>query len=103
VLTSRDIVVAGGVIVRIEDGDPPPPAPGSTAQAAKPSEFSKVAVRFDKVSEADQERITCHILAAHRQRKQPAGLPAKVTRPAPPPETETPAETAADTSEKRPG
>jgi hypothetical protein len=43
-------------------------------------------VRFDKVSEADQERITCHILAAHRQRSKPAaGLAAKVTRPAPSP------------------
>jgi hypothetical protein len=98
VLTSRDIVVAGGVIVRIEDGNPPL-APGPTAEAAEPSKYSKVAVRFDKVSEADQERITCHILAAHRQSKQPVGLPAKVTRQAPPAETETPAEPPGDASE----
>jgi c-di-GMP-binding flagellar brake protein YcgR len=81
VLTSRDIVVAGGVIVRIEDGDPEPDAaaePGADPVVKK----SKVAVRFDKVSEADQERITCHILAAHRQRSAPVPLPARITMPA---------------------
>ncbi|HEX7592009.1 MAG TPA: PilZ domain-containing protein [Candidatus Limnocylindrales bacterium] len=82
-LTSRDIVVAGGVIVRIEDGDPIPAAPGAEPGSAKPAKLSKVAVRFDKVSEEDQERITCHILAAHRQLIRPAGLPARVARHGP--------------------
>ncbi|HEX7492210.1 MAG TPA: PilZ domain-containing protein [Candidatus Limnocylindrales bacterium] len=80
VLTSRDIVVAGGVIVRIEDGDPHPPDSESAAGSAGPSKFSKVAVRFDKVSEADQERITCHILAAHRQRSKPNSLKPMVSQ-----------------------
>jgi hypothetical protein len=86
VLTSRDIVVVGGVIVRIEDGDPEPAGAGAEPGTTKPSTHSKVAVRFDKVSEADQERITCHILAAHRQRTSaPVPLPARVTMPAPEP------------------
>jgi c-di-GMP-binding flagellar brake protein YcgR len=84
VLTSRDIVVVGGTIVRIEDGHAPTgDAPtGGAAQPGSGPEVpptepplarSKVAVRFDKVSEVDQERITCHILSAHRQRaKRPA-------------------------------
>jgi hypothetical protein len=103
VLTSRDIVVAGGVIVRIEDGDPVPSAPGAAVDSAQPSKLSKVAVRFDKVSEADQERITCHILSADRKRKQPAGLPALVTRPVSSPDRETPPRAAADPSDERPG
>jgi c-di-GMP-binding flagellar brake protein YcgR len=81
VLTSREIVVAGGVIVRIEDGDAPagsaPAEPGRNGSAGA----SKVAVRFDKISEADQERITCHILSAHRRSR---------TAPAPPPEESAP-------------
>jgi hypothetical protein len=36
---------------------------------------SKVAVRFDKISKVDQERITCHILSAHRQRTPPPRAP----------------------------
>lgn len=64
VLTSRDIVVAGGTIVRIEDPD----APDGTVNAGPRTAQSKVAVRFDKISEVDQERITLHILAAHRRR-----------------------------------
>jgi c-di-GMP-binding flagellar brake protein YcgR len=92
VLTSRDIVVAGGVIVRIEDGDPPPAAAATTGKARV--EHSKVAVRFDKISEIDQERITCHILSAHRRRaREPAGLQSQV-RVAPvypePPQTAEP-------------
>jgi hypothetical protein len=88
VLTSRDIVVAGGVIVRIEDGDPPPAAAAATTGKAAVAQ-SKVAVRFDKISEVDQERITCHILSAHRQRaKEPAELQSQVrvapSSPAPP-------------------
>lgn len=77
VLTSRDIVVAGGVIVRIEDGDPLP----GTAVAL----HSKVAVRFDKISEVDQERITVHILSAHRQRAR--GTPELPATTPPTPET----------------
>jgi hypothetical protein len=77
VLTSRDIVVAEGVMVRIEDGDPPPAAAATTGKAAAAQ--SKVAVRFDKISEVDQERITCHILSAHRRRaKEPAELQSQV-------------------------
>jgi hypothetical protein len=74
VLTSREIVVAGGTIVRIEHGDTPPdgdaPAAAAGAEASEnaPLTHSKVAVRFDKINEADQERITCHILSAHRRR-----------------------------------
>jgi ribosomal protein L24 len=103
VLTSRDIVVVGGVIVRIEDGDPPPPNSGGGAEKTEPSKFSKVAVRFDKVSEADQERITCHILAAHRQRKMAAGLPTKVTRAERSPDAEAPAGPTSNSPEKQPG
>jgi c-di-GMP-binding flagellar brake protein YcgR len=94
VLTSRDIVVAGGTIVRIEDGDAPAgsdatgsDAAGSDAAESGPAESggkpavtrSKVAVRFDKINEADQERITCHILAAHRQRAKSLLAPVAVT------------------------
>ena len=72
VLTPRDIVVVGGTIVRIEDGDggEHAPAPGDSvaASTAAPVVHSKVAVRFDKISEVEQERITVHILSAHRQR-----------------------------------
>ena len=64
VLNSHEIVVAGGTIVRIEDGDPAGAAASDTGSPA----HSKVAVRFDKINEVDQERITCHILSAHRQR-----------------------------------
>jgi hypothetical protein len=67
VLTSRDIVVAGGTIVRIEDGGDPHSEPGKAGNGASSTQ-SRVAVRFDKISEADQERITCHLLAAHRKR-----------------------------------
>ena len=67
VLTAREIVIAAGTIVRIEDGDRQPDEPAAGTQKA--SRFSRVAVRFDKISEADQERITNHILSAHRQRK----------------------------------
>ena len=85
VLTSRDIVVAGGVIVRIEDGDPPAHGSGGEATAVA-GKFSKVAVRFDKISEADQERITCQILAARRKRTGVSIAPhvkASVRPPAP--------------------
>jgi hypothetical protein len=44
-----------------------------------PAQRSKKA---SSVSEADQERITCHILAAHRQRTAPVPLPARITLPA---------------------
>jgi c-di-GMP-binding flagellar brake protein YcgR len=69
VLTSRDIVIVGGTIVRIEDGDGAATG-ASPAGATQPEQatHSRVAVRFDKISEVDQERITCHILSAHRQR-----------------------------------
>lgn len=94
VLTSRDIVVVGGTIVRIEDGDNPQPATASIDAAsesppATPVAHSKVAVRFDKISEVDQERITCHILSAHRQRSRaaaPEALKVQVFAAGPPPE-----------------
>jgi c-di-GMP-binding flagellar brake protein YcgR len=66
VLTSRDIVVAGGPIVRIDDHvDAQTEAQGAGDQV--PSTISRVAVRFDKISDGDQERIACHILSAHRE------------------------------------
>jgi c-di-GMP-binding flagellar brake protein YcgR len=75
VLTSHDIVVAQGPIVRIEDAEgiagPHRPEPPSQPSAT----LSKVAVRFDAITEADQERITCHILSAHRQRHRVAEAP----------------------------
>jgi PilZ domain len=90
VLTPRDIVIAGGPIVRIEDGDAPPTdtAVEAAAQpdAAVPSKHSKVAVRFDKISEADQERITCHILAVRRRRSaapEATAVPAQAESPVP--------------------
>ena len=69
VLTSRDIIVVGGTIVRIEDGTTPADVP-SPSPPGERATHSKVAVRFDKISEADQERITCHILSAHRERRK---------------------------------
>ena len=83
VLSSREIVVAGGTIVRIEDpdmpanGSRPAAAAGSTEKA--PAVYSKVAVRFDRISEADQERIACHILSAHRRRSEDLATPAAPT------------------------
>ena len=65
VLTPRDIVVAGGTVVRIEDQAAAPI--DGTRPAEPPKVLSKVAMRFDKISEADQERISVHILAAHRK------------------------------------
>jgi hypothetical protein len=89
VLTSRDIVIAGGTIVRIEDdraADGAAPAAGDQVSA------SRVAVRFDKITGADQERITYHILSAHRQRKTtPLPIVARVSgTPAIPAETQPP-------------
>jgi c-di-GMP-binding flagellar brake protein YcgR len=77
-LTSREIVVAGGTIVRIEDGEAPAADAAGLGRAtpAARAACSKVAVRFDKISEVDQERITCHILAAHRRRAQAPAIPA---------------------------
>ena len=63
-LTPRDIVIAGGSIVRIED-DVQASDPGNPEGA--PVVTSRVAVRFDDISEADQEKITLHILKASRQ------------------------------------
>ncbi len=63
-LTPRDIVIAGGSIVRIEDEverrDPADPG-------RPPEVTSRVAVRFDDITEADQEKITLYILKASRQ------------------------------------
>jgi c-di-GMP-binding flagellar brake protein YcgR len=67
VLTSRDIVVAGGPIVRIDD-HVEPGAHQVEAAGAVPLAYSRVAMRFDKISDVDQERIACHILSAHRKR-----------------------------------
>jgi hypothetical protein len=80
VLTPREIVVAGGPIVRIDE-IPVPARPG-VAAPAQPAMLTRVAVRFDKITEQDQERITVHILAAFRSRTetaqpQPAPLPAQ--------------------------
>jgi hypothetical protein len=77
VLTARDIVIAGGTIVRIEDGDATPTDPTGAARPAPRQ--SKVAVRFDKITEADQERITYHILSAHRRRRAATAPPALPT------------------------
>jgi c-di-GMP-binding flagellar brake protein YcgR len=75
VLTSRDIVVAGGTVVRIEVGEPVaggdalPGVADDDSTAEAPVQYSKVAVRFDTISETDQERITCHILSAQRRKQ----------------------------------
>jgi c-di-GMP-binding flagellar brake protein YcgR len=87
-LAPHNIVIAGGSIVRLETPDsgagnaaaedrPDPPgsaSPGlfsSGAAAAEPTPsapaLTRVAVRFDRISEADQERITCHLLQMNRQ------------------------------------
>jgi hypothetical protein len=92
VLTAHDIVIAGGTIVRMEDGDATPNDPTGAARRAPCR--SKVAVRFDKISEADQERITYHILSAHRRRKAataPPSLPTTLaaSTPGTPPTTGT--------------
>jgi c-di-GMP-binding flagellar brake protein YcgR len=72
VLTSRDIVVAGGPIVRIEEcADTQTEVLGPDDQA--PPALCRVAVRFDRISDCDQERIACHILSAHR--RQAARMP----------------------------
>jgi c-di-GMP-binding flagellar brake protein YcgR len=82
-LGARNIVIAGGSVVRIEDGDASPDEPGPDEPAPdgpsrggpRPARTSKIAVRFDKISEADQERITCYILQIHRQRRSLAVAP----------------------------
>ena len=93
VLTSRDIVVAGGPVVRIDEIQAPAP-PGSEALNGEPKMLTRVAVRFDKITEVDQERITCHILAAYRSRmadEQTVQPRAEVaTTPAPTPATPAP-------------
>jgi c-di-GMP-binding flagellar brake protein YcgR len=81
-LSSRDIIIAGGTVVRIEDCDDRPrpggpDGPGRADGGEARSPCSKVAVRFDKISEVDQERVTCYILQVHRQRRTAsAGLAA---------------------------
>ena len=67
VLTSHDIVIAAGPVVRIDE-IPAPVAPVAESSTGEPEVLTRVAVRFDKIAESDQERITCHILAAHRRR-----------------------------------
>jgi hypothetical protein len=59
--------VAGGPVVRIDE-IPAPVVPGADQGSATPSILTRVALRFDKITRQDQERITCHILAAQRQR-----------------------------------
>jgi c-di-GMP-binding flagellar brake protein YcgR len=67
VLSPRAIVVADGPVVRIDEVVAPAEAgPGSGAYS-QPAALARVAVRFDRISEEDQERIACHILAAHRK------------------------------------
>ena len=67
VLAPREIVIAGGPVVRIDEILAEVP-PGTDVSPAMPRMLTRVAVRFDKITEADQERISCHILAAHRRR-----------------------------------
>jgi hypothetical protein len=67
VLTSHDIVIAAGPVVRIDE-IPAPVAPAAESSTGEPEVLTRVAVRFDKIAESDQEKITCHILAAHRRR-----------------------------------
>ena len=83
VLSPREIVVAGGPVVRIDEvpvlgaaaavGSGESTQPGEPIEPTEPAEpveaatLTRVAVRFDKVTEEDQERIACHILAAHRK------------------------------------
>ncbi len=64
-LTARDIVVAAGQVIRIEEV-PAPALPGSVGSPGKRKAITRVAVRFDRISEQDHERITRHILAARR-------------------------------------
>ncbi len=72
VLSHRDIVIAGGPVVRIDEVQDPD---REGADHSKPPRMlTRVALRFDKISEEDQERITCHILAAHRRS---AGRPSR--------------------------
>ena len=66
VLTPRDIVVVGGTIVRIEDQQELP-AGDDAVSGRSPNAMSRVAVRFDGITELDQERIACHILSARRK------------------------------------
>jgi hypothetical protein len=72
VLTSRDIVVVGGTIVRIEDRSELPA--GDDATSGEPPEaMSRVAVRFDKITQLDQERIACHVLSERRKQTPNVG------------------------------
>jgi hypothetical protein len=64
-LTARDIVVAAGQVTRIEEV-PAPALPGSVGAPRKRKAITRVAVRFDRISEQDGELITRHILAALR-------------------------------------
>lgn len=74
-LTPKDIIIAAGPVVRIEDAVPDGSGSHLGAvvghdggEGSARTTRSMVAVRFDKISELDQERITCHILSARRQR-----------------------------------
>ena len=81
VLAPRDIVIAGGPIIRIDSAsDSTPGEPNASG--------SRVAVRFDTIAEADQERISCFVLALRRQTPstaEPAGAdsdePSSLDRP----------------------
>jgi c-di-GMP-binding flagellar brake protein YcgR len=85
VLTPRNIVVAGGPIVRIDEMAVAGAAEGT------PGGRTRVAVRFDKITEADQERISVHILAAARNRESVTAGPVLIAAPdaAPEPAAET--------------
>ena len=74
VLTAGDVVVASGTVVRIEDGDTPPD--DAANGPVGPPGHSKVAVRFDKIGEVEQERIAFHILSAPRRRRATPRPPA---------------------------
>jgi hypothetical protein len=59
-------VIASGPVVRIDEVPGVPVAGSDTAVPVKAR--TRVAVRFDRISQEDQERITGYILAAHRRR-----------------------------------
>jgi hypothetical protein len=76
VLTSGEIVVAGGPIVRIEDVGEPVADEAADPAMRLPTKLSLVAVRFDHISETDRERIAVYIMSA--QRRQPQATSAEI-------------------------
>ncbi len=73
-LRANDLVTTPAQVVRIDE------EPASTPEKPR----SRVAVKFDRISEADQERIACHLLAERRKKRTAPERLASPERPVEP-------------------